>query len=335
MIRVGIVGFGFMGRTHLECYRANDACEVTTVVTRDPLRRQGKPVGLGNLPVGTNPLDVRGLEFRDHWQDLVNDTSIDLIDICAPTDLHAPIAIAALGAGKHVLVEKPMARTADDAAAMVEAARKAGRILHVGHVLHYWGQYVEAAHLAARTDLGRLRSARFERFGGRPAWSADNWLANPARSGGAVLDMGIHDIDAALWMFGPPIETHVIGRCEGVLPVSMDATWFYKKQAQVHLHCRWDNQSGLPFRYGFALEFDRATLSCESAQGAGLTIIEGGQATEMPFNRRLPYQAQIDDVLESIAAGRPHTSIRPEDALASTRVALEHLRQIEDSAKQT
>ncbi len=333
MIRVAIVGFGFMGRTHFQCYRNNDACEVATVVTRDEVRKQGKPIARGNLAVGADHLNVAGVHFADNWKDVIDDPSIDLVDICTPTHTHAEIGLAALAAGKHVFVEKPMARSLSDAQALVDASRKYKRILHVGNVLRYWGQYVEAKNMTERGDMGPFRYGRFERHGGKPAWDAAEWLSDAAKSGGAVLDLALHDIDAAIWMFGMPASIDVTGRLEGDLPVAMDATWNYRNGAQVHLHARWDLQIGAQFRYAFAIESARGSLQCDSTTGAVLTAIEGGQVREIPFDRRLAYQLQADDVLDAVTKGKNTTRVTPESSLQSLKFALEHLAAVETYAR--
>ncbi len=329
MIRTAIIGFGFMGRTHFGCYRNQSNCEVVAVVTRDRLRREGKPVAHGNLPVGTDCLDLSGVVFLDEWRAAIDDKSIDLIDICAPTHLHAEIAIAALEAGKHVIVEKPMARSGEEAEAMARAAKASGRLLHVGHVLRFWGQYVEAWHLIDRRELGAVKYARFERHGGMPGWSADDWLADPARSGGVVFDLASHDIDAALWFFGAPAEIDVRGQlrqgAKGPLAMTMDAEWIHTRGMRTHIHSRWDSQSAAPFRYAFYLEFERASLYCDSNDGAALRLIEGGIVRDLPFDARSPFQNEIDEVLATIAEGRTRTRYSAETALQTLRMTERHL----------
>ncbi len=293
MVNVGIVGFGFMGRTHLECYRGNAKCQVRRVVTRDPIRREGGPLAKGHLPFGVSELSVDGIAFCDTWQEVVADPEIELVDICTPTDTHCEIALAALAAGKHVFVEKPMARTLAQAKEMAAAASSAGRLLHVGHVLRYWGQYVETQYLVERGELGELRYGRFVRESGRPAWSANDWMLDGGKSGGVILDTHVLDIDAALMICGRPEGIAATGRIANGLPVSIEATWSYDNGAQVQLHGRWDRQIGYPLRYAFSLEFDRGTVYCDSIQGAAVMIVEGGSTSPLRFRAHRPIRRRL------------------------------------------
>src|ERR1041385_5254812 len=189
-----------MGRTHFECYQKNSAARVARIVALEPIK---KDAAAGNMATGQN-VDVGQAIVSDDWHSVVDDPAIELVDICTPTHTHAEIAIAALKAKKNVAVEKPMARSLAEANAMIGAARKAKKILHVGHVIHYWGQYLALENFIKSGVLGNWLYARFERHGGRPGWSAGGWLADAAKSGGAVLDMHIHDVDGGLWLLGKP-----------------------------------------------------------------------------------------------------------------------------------
>src|SRR5262249_49410656 len=132
---------------------------------------------------------------------LLADPDIDLIDVCTPTHLHAPMALAALKAGKHVLVEKAIALTTDDADAMVEAARKAGRLLMVAHVLPFFPAFCFAAAAVRGGKFGKLLGGHLPRVISRPDWSAD--IGDASKTGGPAVDLHIHD-------------THFIGLVAGV-----------------------------------------------------------------------------------------------------------------------
>src|SRR5689334_18182512 len=112
MINVGIVGIGFMGLIHYLAYQRVRGAKVAAVVSRDPKKRAGDRRGIkGNFgPEGTK-MDLRGVQGYVELNELLADPKIDLVDICLPPALHASAAIAALQAGKHVIVEKPIGLT--------------------------------------------------------------------------------------------------------------------------------------------------------------------------------------------------------------------------------
>ena len=123
-------------------------------------------------------------------------SDVDVVDICLPTPLHREAAERAFAAGKHVLLEKPIALTLEDAEAIVAAAERAGRLLVVGLVLRFWPEYVELRRIAASGELGRPLAASAQRLSPPPGWN--DWMIDPARSGGVCVDLMVHDFDALL-----------------------------------------------------------------------------------------------------------------------------------------
>src|SRR5947208_1574707 len=135
MIRIGIAGVGFMGMIHYLGAQKLHGARVTALCSRDRQKLAGDWTGIrGNFgPPGTH-MDLSHLKRYENLDDLLRDPDVDLVDVCTPTHLHARMAVAALNAGKHVLVEKAIALTTADADAMVAAARRANRLLMVAHV---------------------------------------------------------------------------------------------------------------------------------------------------------------------------------------------------------
>ena len=127
-----------------------------------------------------------------------------MVDVCLPTYLHAEHVIAAARAGKHVLCEKPMALSLEQADAMIEATEQAGVAFMVGHTLRFWPEYVAIKDLVSRGELGKPVAVAATRLGTAPTWSWDRWLLDPERGGGAVPDLHIHDIDYIAWLLGKP-----------------------------------------------------------------------------------------------------------------------------------
>src|SRR5438128_2398746 len=160
MVRIGIVGVGFMGMIHYLAAGKLRGGHVTAVCSRDKKKLAGDWRGIrGNFgPPGTR-MDLGCLRRYERFEDLLADPDIDLIDVCTPTNLHAPMALAALKAGKHVLVEKAIALEAKDADAMVKAAQKAGKLLMVAHVLPFVPEFAFAADAIRSGAHGRLLGA--------------------------------------------------------------------------------------------------------------------------------------------------------------------------------
>src|SRR3954447_14866241 len=157
MVRIGIVGIGFMGMIHYLAARNLKGAQVTALCSRDQKKLAGDWRGIrGNFgPPGT-VMDLAGVKKYNALDALLADPDIDLIDVCNPTHLHPDTARRALQAGKHVLVEKAIALDPKDADAMLDAARQANKMLMVAHVLPFFPEFAFAARAVRGRQFGRL-----------------------------------------------------------------------------------------------------------------------------------------------------------------------------------
>src|SRR3954453_10538468 len=202
MIRIGIVGVGFMGMIHYLAARKLRGAAVTALCSRDEKKLAGDWRGIkGNFGPRGEMMDLSAHKrYRDLAQ-LLADPDIDLVDVCNPTHLHPETAIRALAAGKHVLVEKAIALDGADADRMVAAARKAGKLLMVAHVLPFFPEFAFAARAIRSGAYSALLGGHLIRVISRPDWSAD--IGDASKTGGPAVDLHIHD-------------THFIGLLAGV-----------------------------------------------------------------------------------------------------------------------
>lgn len=185
-LRAGVIGFGYMGRLHARAYE-QAGIPVTAISETQAAAMESAPAG--------------ARRYADHRELLAGD--IDLVSICLPTALHCPVALDAFAAGKHVLVEKPIAVNSAEAGRMIAAARSAGKRLFVGMTHRFYPEVREAKLLVdsgAIGDIVFLRDCIFEYFGlvNAPAW----YLSRELAGGGTVLSSGIHLVDRVLWFLG-------------------------------------------------------------------------------------------------------------------------------------
>src|SRR3954467_2815995 len=160
MIRIGIVGVGFMGRIHFLASQRLSGAKVTAVCSRDPAKRAGDWRNTrGTFGREPGQVDLKGVKTYETLEQMTAGADIDLIDVCTVTDQHTPIALAALKAGRHVLVEKAVALSPQDADAMVAAAKSAGKLLMVAHVLPFFPEFKYAAELIASGRYGKVIAA--------------------------------------------------------------------------------------------------------------------------------------------------------------------------------
>src|SRR5215218_312467 len=202
MVCIGIVGIGFMGRIHFLAGQRLQGAKVAAICSRDPAKRAGDwRATRGNFGPEPGQVDLTGVKTYEKLEQILADPEIDLIDVCTVTDQHAPIALAALKAGKHVLVEKAISLTPQDADAMLAAAKSAGKLLMVAHVLPFFPEFKFAAEAVRGGQYGKVVAAHFKRVIAKPDWSAD--IGDAAKTGGPAVDLHIHD-------------THFIGLVAGV-----------------------------------------------------------------------------------------------------------------------
>lgn len=206
-VKTAVVGLGMMGATHLRAYLGDvDNADLIAVCdVRGELLTGDLTGSRGNIDTGgAKAVDFDKFRKYERYEDLLSDADVDVVDLCTPTFLHAPMAIAAFEAGKHVFCEKPMAMNIEDARRMCDVSEATGRMLQIGQCLRFWPEYLAIMEMIETGRYGPVRSATFRRMSGSPTWSWDGWLVDAERSGSATLDMHIHDTDLIQWFFGVP-----------------------------------------------------------------------------------------------------------------------------------
>lgn len=281
MLRMGIIGLGGIGRYHLARYSQVPEAQVVAVadVRADLLRADRSLDGLFEPPA------EEILWFSD-YRDLLASGEVDAVDICLPTDLHRPAAVAALQGGLHVLVEKPMALTLEDCDAMLAAARTAGQVFMVAHCIRFWPEYQYLADLVQGGTAGRLLSLQMSRQGSRPGGINSGWMSQAARSGGAILDLHIHDIDFCQYLLGLPERVRAYGGCSQGPAAGYDyvlANLDYGDGTQVSATAHWVDVP-LPFAARFEARLEGAFLRFDSSLKPTLTVYrpDGAEHPDLP-----------------------------------------------------
>jgi predicted dehydrogenase len=188
-IRVALIGYGYAGRTfHAPLVRATRGLELVAVSSSRPERVAA---------------DLPGIEVVPSALELVAAASVDLVVIATPPDTHVPLAAAALRAGRHVVVDKPMAPTLEEARGLAALARRSQRVLAVFQNRRWDGDFLALADLLSEGVLGDVAhfESHFDRY--RPH-VRDRWRERPGAGAGLWHDLGPHLVDQALQLFGPP-----------------------------------------------------------------------------------------------------------------------------------
>jgi predicted dehydrogenase len=264
MVRIGVVGIGFMGMIHYLAAQRLKRARVTAICSRDPRKLAGDWRGIrGNFgPVGEQ-MDLSKVKKCRALDEFLEDEGIDLVDICNPTALHAVTAMAALRAGKHVLVEKPIALATKDADAMLKAAQRTGKLLMVGQVLPFFPEFKYAASAAEEAHYGRLLAAHFKRVISRPDWSAE--IADVAKTGGPAIDLHIHDTHFIGLLAGMPAKVFSNGIDQDGSVQYLTTQYLYDNGGPA-ISCSSGAvaRKARPFVHGYEIFFERGTLVYES-----------------------------------------------------------------------
>ena len=317
MLRIGIAGIGFMGWIHYLSYRKAKGAKLAAVATRDPKKLAGDWRGIqGNFGPPGEKVDLAGVAKYSDLAGMLGDPSIDLVDLCLPPNLHCEAALAALRAGKHVFVEKPMALTAAECDKMVTAAQKAGKQLLVGHVLPFLPEYDFARRAIASGKYGQLLGGHFKRVIADPQWIKD--FFNPAKVGGPLVDLHVHDAHFIRLLFGMPTAVTSQGRMRGdVVEYCVSQFQFADPSLVVSSASGVINQQGRPFTHGFEIHLEKATLYFDLAVLAGgklqvtpLRMLDSKgkvQEPKMPPGdpMLMAFDAEIPEVVRAATSGQP------------------------------
>jgi predicted dehydrogenase len=334
MLRVGLAGIGFMGWIHYLSYKKTKGVKLAAVCTRDPKKLAGDWRGIkGNFGPPSEQVDLSGAAKYSDLDGLFGDPAIDLVDLCLPPNLHAEAALAALRAGKHVFVEKPLALTAMDCDKMVKAAEKAGKQLLVGQCLPLLPEYAFTRKAIASGKYGKLLGGHFKRVISDPLWLKDFY--DPAKVGGPLVDLHVHDAHFIRLLFGMPTAVTSQGRMRGeVVEYCVSQFQFADPALVVSSASGVINQQGRPFTHGFEIHLEKATLYFDLAVLAGgtlqitpLTLLDSKGKAEQPKMppgdpMLLAFDAEIKEVSRSVTSGQPSPLLSGE--LARDAIVLCH-----------
>jgi predicted dehydrogenase len=258
-------------------------------------------------------------KYRDPLE-AVKDPEVEAVDICLPTAAHAEVTVAALRAGKHVLVEKPMGLHAAQVDCMRAEAARSGRILMAAQVCRFIPSYRGAADMLRSGKLGAVRAAIFRRRCAAPFWSA--WLSDASVSGGGVFDLLIHDVDFVLQVFGMPQAVSATGYED--MPHGIDwilANFWYPGIGAVAISGGWHHPKAYPFSMEYNIVAEGGTLEFSSS-GKPLTLYTA-QGTEEPVT--LPevdgYREEIEYFIRCASENRKPEFCPPEQSAAAVKLA--------------
>ena len=312
-LRIGLVGAGFMGEAHAAAWRS---LGVASLTIHDAVPSAAQHVAAQS-----------GAGVAASLDELFG--SCDVVDVCTPTHLHRQVVEAAAAAGRPVICEKPLARTAADGRAMIEACRAAGVPLFVAHVVRYVNEYAAAKQAVEQGRVGRLAVVRLRRESARPNKPADHWFFDPARSGGMMMDLLVHDYDYARYLAGD-VESVWARTVRDASGADVDfgmAVLRHASGAISHVSGGWVYPWPV-FRTGFEIAGDGGLIQYESTDAVPVMPYlvgerESGEArTALPDSpvAENPWALELADFVRSLQGGGP-PRVTAEDGLEAVRIA--------------
>jgi UDP-N-acetylglucosamine 3-dehydrogenase len=307
-MRVGLVGAGFMGGVHLNAYAGISDVEVVGVADA-----RIESAVAGAEMVGARPYAS--------YEDLVAAEDVEVVDVCLPTAFHRDLAVRAAGEGRHVILEKPIARTMEDARETVEAFSGDGPHLFVGHVVRFFPEYLG---IKEKIDAGDLGTVGWSApAAARPSCSAGT-TGTPTGASAAVclLDLVIHDFDYLRWTLGEVERVYargMLGREYNRLDYVL-ATLRFESGTIAHVEGHWGYPG--PFNYSIEVAGSNALLTVDSTEPDSLQLISGA-SEEVPdlASGKSPYAKELEHFIHCIATGE-EPIVQSQDACEALRIGL-------------
>lgn len=328
MVRVGVVGLGMMGLTHLDAYGKNKDVKVAAICDSDPDRLSGKVQASGNIE-GQALSTVAELHVQrcSDAYEVIGNPEIDLVDICLPTDLHTKFGCEVLRAGQHLMIEKPLARTLADARRLSETAQEAKGIAFVGHCMRFWPGWTWLREAIQDGRFGRTYSAHFRRVVNHPGGP---FYSNGDRCGGAALDLHIHDTDFIQFCFGMPKAVTSFGYSKITnMPDHLITRYEYDNVPLVVAEGSWAMTDGFIFNMSFTVNFENATAVYDSGKAEPLMLYEKGKPTVVPVEDIMGYDLEIAYLVDCIKQARRPDVVTIEDAMRTVQIVEAEIESVQ------
>jgi predicted dehydrogenase len=287
VIRVALLGSGYIPEFHARAVHEHPSAELVAVAN---WREQSATALAERFAIPRVTTD---------WNEIVEATDVDAAVVATPNALHAPQSVALLRAGKHVIVEKPMATSVAECDEMIDASRASGALLMVAHCWRFRDEVLAMRERIASGELGEVVKTRG--YGAHATWGPEGWFVDPVLAGGgALVDMGVHAIDTARFLLGDPTPNRVcaaIGTRYGTYQVDDDGV----------LLITWSNGTNSVVESGWwqphvgGLEADTEVYGTK-----GYARIWGPEPPNEDYKHDTQpmYSAQMAEFLDAIATGR-------------------------------
>lgn len=282
-MKVGVIGCGGMGTTHYLSLKALSTCKNLEVVALADCRKEYLEKAASYFP---------NARTYPYGMELIQKEELDLVHICLPSYLHVEHAVAAMEKKMNVLIEKPVCLTKEEGELILEAEKKHGVKVMVGHVLRFTEEYRYLKKIYETKKYGKLKSIVMQRLNGDVTWGFENWFHDEKKSGSVVLDLHIHDVDFLLDLLGEPDHFDVRSTTFPSGMTNQIITTYQFGNTFATAEGSWDICSKVKFQASYRAYFDDATLYFHSNSTPSLTVYKIDGTVEHP---NLNYEYNVTD----------------------------------------
>lgn len=319
--KIAVLGLGMMGNTHIAAWLKREDVEIVAISDPNPKRLSGEVRAEGNVDMFSDGgFDLSKVAKYQDFRDAIRDENVEAVDVCLPTLFHEEAAELCSDLKKPFMLEKPIARYAQGAKAIQDAVEGAGIVAMPALCLRHWPGWKWLKETIDAGTYGKVLSARFERIGASPGGRFYN---NGELSGGALLDLHIHDTDFVLYCFGEPEAVTSFGytRMSGEID-HVQTQYHFNDGPMVMAEGCWLPKNDLPFRMTYLVNFENATALYDlNAENQLQVFREGEEPETIPMPDEYAFDLQIAEFINAVQTGESPKTAPLSDGVKSAIIA--------------
>lgn len=330
MKNYAIIGFGGLGKSHflnlVEIEKQRGDIRLVAICNAE-LESITKSVALNIGYVDMESVDFSKYNLYTDYKEMIEKENLDFVFVTLPSFLHNEAVVYCLGKGLDVYTEKPMALELEHCEDMINAACNNNKKLMVGQCLRFTSEYKFLKKAVESGIYGKPIKAEFSRKSPIPLWSASGWLLDEKKSGGCIVDMHIHDVDAMVWLFGVPEEVYALSTSNMAKYESTYALYKYPNLA-VSIIGDWGIQASYKFKASYGVTFENAYIECINGK---VTVYTNETAEEIELEESNSLYEEEVEFIEAVVDGKPFKNATIESVYETMKIIFEEKRKMMNS----
>lgn len=319
-MKYAIVGFGGIGKCHFRnkeaLFKAHPDLELVAICDIDQTKFTTNTST--NLGSDNSSLDLSAYRLYNDLNEMLEKEELDFVIGAIPTFLHDEISTQIMRKGISMFCEKPMALTLEKAQSILDAAKANNVKLMIGQCVRYFPEYAMLKQMVESKKYGNVIKAEFRRLSPTPLWSWNNWYMDHEKSGGAALDLHVHDVDFVNYLFGKPISVTSTATSHISKHDSITTYYDYGEFAAVSTG-DWGLPKTYPFTPSFFVKFEKAVIAMK---GGKFTVYTEEEVKDLEISTDSGYALELIDFVSCIKENKESEVNPPESSLITLEIAL-------------